>query len=322
MEGTMLVDRYGRQINYLRISVTDRCNLRCSYCMPAEGTDVFEQGDVLSYEDLERIIRVAAGLGMSKFRFTGGEPLVRRDLVPFIARVKAIPGVESLAISTNGLLLANHAEGLREAGIEKVNISIDSFDRMTFAKLTRLDVLPKVLAGLEAITRLGFPTIKINAVLLRGINDAEVPEFLELTKTTPYHVRFIEFMPYGEWHDRAELVVPAGEVIQRFEDAGFVPDRGPAGNGPARYWRFPGAPGTAGIISPVTNKFCENCNRIRLNARGELRGCLLDEGSLPLRPALDAGTDDAIRAAFARVLIVKPEKHYDLRTFHMSTIGG
>ncbi len=318
----MLVDRYGRLINYLRISVTDRCNLRCEYCMPADGTDLFEKADVLTYEDLERLIRVAVRLGITKFRFTGGEPLVRRELVPFIGRVRQIPGIESLAISTNGLLLAQHAEALRAAGIDKVNISIDSFRPETFARLARQDSLPKVIEGLEAVTRLGFPTIKINAVLLRGYNDGEIGDFLDLTRRARYHVRFIEYMPFGEWHDRADLVVPAAEVIARIEDAGFAPDRGPAGNGPARYWRHPGAPGTVGIISPVTDKFCENCNRVRVNAKGELRGCLLDEGAMPMSEALRQPDDAAIERIFARVLQAKPEKHYDLRTFHMSTIGG
>src|SRR5262249_18025684 len=156
------------KIDYLRISVTDRCNLRCEYCMPAEGTDLFEKGDVLTYEELERVIAVAAGMGISRFRFTGGEPLIRRELVPFLGRVKNIPGVATVAISTNGLLLAQHAQGLKDAGVDKINISIDSFDRATFAKLTRRDVLPTVLAGLEAATRLDAFTIKINAVLLRG----------------------------------------------------------------------------------------------------------------------------------------------------------
>jgi cyclic pyranopterin phosphate synthase len=317
----MLIDRYGRRIDYLRISVTDRCNLRCEYCMPAEGTDVFEKGDVLTYEELERVIAIAAGLGFSKFRFTGGEPLIRREIVPFLGRVKRIPGVESLAVSTNGLLLAQHVEGLRDAGVDKLNISVDSFDRATFAKLTRRDVLPTVLNGLEAATRIGAFTIKLNAVLLRGINDHELADFLDVSIRTSWHVRFIEYMPYGEWHDRQDLVVPCGEIIARIEAAGFQPDRGPSGNGPARYWRHPGAEGTVGVISPVTNKFCENCNRLRINARGELRGCLLDEGSVPLRPALQM-SDDAVRAVFERVLVTKPEKHYDLRTFHMSTIGG
>lgn len=318
----MLIDRYGRGIDYLRISVTDRCNLRCEYCMPAEGTDLFEKGDVLSYEELERVISVAARLGMSKFRFTGGEPLIRRELPAFLGRVKRIPGVATVAVSTNGLLLAQHAAALAESGVDKLNISVDSFDRATFAKLTRRDVLPAVLAGLDAATRLQAFTIKINAVLLRGINDHELEDFLDLSIRTEYHVRFIEFMPYGEWHDKADLVVPCGEIIERIEAAGFVPDRGPAGNGPARYWRHPGAAGTAGVISPVTNKFCENCNRIRINARGELRGCLLDEGSVSLKQALASTDDRAIEAVFARVLAIKPEKHYDLRTFHMSTIGG
>jgi cyclic pyranopterin phosphate synthase len=318
----MLVDRYGRTIDYLRISVTDRCNLRCEYCMPAEGTDVFEKGDVLRYEDLERIIGVAARLGMSKFRFTGGEPLIRRELVPFLGRVKRIPGVASIAISTNGLLLAQHAEGLRDSGVDKINISIDSFDRATFQRLTRRDVLPSVLNGLEAATRLSAFTIKINAVLLRGINDHELPDFLDLSIRTSHHVRFIEYMPFGEWHDRTDLVVPCREIVARIEGAGFVPDRGPSGNGPARYWRHPGAEGTVGVISPVTNKFCEGCNRVRLNARGELRGCLLDEGVVSLRDALASGRDEAVEEVFRRVLVVKPEKHYDLRTFHMSTIGG
>jgi cyclic pyranopterin phosphate synthase len=318
----MLIDRYGRRIDYLRISVTDRCNLRCEYCMPAAGTDVFEKGDILTYEELEKVIGVAAGMGIGKFRFTGGEPLIRRELVPFLGRVKKIAGVESVAISTNGLLLAQHAAGLRDAGVDKINISVDSFDRATFAKLTRQDVLPTVLRGLEAATKLDAFTIKINAVLLRGINDGELSDFLDLSIRTRYHVRFIEFMPYGEWHDRAELVVPCADIVARIEGAGFLPDRGPSGNGPARYWRHPGAEGTVGVISPVTNKFCEDCNRLRINARGELRGCLLDEGTVPLRTALAQNDDAAVKAVFERVLVTKPEKHYDLRTFHMSTIGG
>ncbi len=318
----MLIDRYGRRIDYLRISVTDRCNLRCQYCMPAEGTELFEKGDVLSYEDLERVIGVAVGLGIVKFRITGGEPLVRRDLVPFLARLRRnVPGIRSLAITTNGLLLAQHAQGLKDAGVDKVNLSLDSFRRDTFARLTRLDCLETVLEGLAALVRVGMPVIKLNAVLIRGENDDELEAFVALTAREPYHVRFIEFMPYGEWAGRSDAVVPVDEVISRIETAGGVPDRGPDGHGPAKYWRLPGAPGTVGVISPVTAKFCENCNRIRLNALGELRGCLLDEGMISLKDALKID-DDAVRAVFRRVLVEKPEKHYDLRTFHMSTIGG
>lgn len=318
----MLVDRYGRPIDYLRISVTDRCNLRCQYCMPAEGAEVFEKAEVLSYEDLERVVAVAVGLGIVKFRITGGEPLVRRDLVPFLARLRRnVPGIASLALTTNGLLLARHAAELKEAGVDKINLSLDSFRRETFAELARVDALDQVLEGLAAITAAGVRVIKINAVLLRGVNDDELEDFVAWTTREPYHVRFIEFMPYGEWADRADAVVPVGEVIARIEARGAVADRGPEGSGPARYWRVPGAPGTVGVISPVTAKFCEGCNRIRLNARGELRGCLLDEGMTSVKEALKLG-DDAVRAVFRRVLAEKPEKHYDLRTFHMSTIGG
>jgi cyclic pyranopterin phosphate synthase len=319
----MLIDRYGRRIDYLRISVTDRCNLRCQYCMPAEGAELFEKGELLSYEELERTIAIAVSLGIVKYRITGGEPLVRRDLVPFLARLRRnVPGIRSLAITTNGLLLAQAAEGLKEAGVDKVNLSLDSFRRETFARLTRLDCLPTVLEGLAAVRRVGMPVIKLNAVLVRGENDDELEDFVALTAREPYHVRFIEFMPYGEWAGRSDAVVPVAEVIARLEAAGAVRDHGPDGHGPARYWRLPGAPGTIGVISPVSAKFCESCNRIRLNALGELRGCLLDEGAVSLKAALRAGDDDGVRAVFRRVLAEKPEKHYDLRTFHMSTIGG
>ncbi|HYC78128.1 MAG TPA: GTP 3',8-cyclase MoaA [Planctomycetota bacterium] len=318
----MLVDRYGRRINYLRISVTDRCNLRCVYCMPAEGAEVFESAEILSYEDLHRVVGVAVDLGITRFRFTGGEPLVRRELTSFLARLKpAYPKIESLSLTTNGLLLARHAEALKAAGVDKLNVSLDSFRHEVFARLARLDALDAVLEGLAAATRVGIPVIKVNAVLLRGFNDDELEDFVAWTDRMPYHVRFIEFMPYGEWKDRHDAVVPVAEVVERIERAGCVPDRGPDGNGPARYWRRPGAPGTVGVISPVTNKFCENCNRIRLNARGELRGCLLDEGMVSLKEAVAAG-DDAVAAVFRRAIREKPEKHYDLRTFHMSTIGG
>lgn len=318
----MIVDPFGRRIDYMRISVTDRCNLRCRYCMPAEGTDWYPRRKILSYEQIEAVIRMAVRLGIRRFRFTGGEPLVRRDFVPFLARVNRMEGVESLALTTNGLLLAQFAEELKDAGVERVNLSIDSFRRETFRQLTRRDALAKVLEGLDAVTRLGFETIKLNCVLVRGVNDGEIPDFLGLTMRHPYHVRFIEFMPSGDWEGNTGSVVPAAEVIAAMEEQGFLPDRGPGGNGPARYWRFPGAPGTAGVISPVSAKFCESCNRVRLNAKGELRGCLLDEGMVSLKSALDAENDEEVKNLFLRVIAEKPEKHYDLRTFHMSTIGG
>jgi GTP 3',8-cyclase len=318
----MLVDRYGRKIDYLRISVTDRCNLRCLYCMPAEGADVFERGDVLTYEDLERVVSIATDLGIVKYRITGGEPLVRRDLVPFLARLrKNVPGIRSLGLTTNGLLLAHHARGLRDAGVDKINLSLDSFKRDVFARLARVDAFDKVMEGLDAALSVEFPTIKINVVLMRGENDVELEDFVAFADARGVHVRFIEFMPYGEWAGRDDAVVPVAEVVARIEATGAVADRGPDGAGPARYWRVPGAKGTVGVISPVTAKFCESCNRVRLNALGELRGCLLDEAALSLKDALHRG-DDAVREVFRRTLAAKPEKHYDLRTFHMSTIGG
>lgn len=318
----MLVDRYGRAITYLRISVTDRCNLRCQYCMPEEGTDLFAKSEILSYEELTEVVSVAVELGITKFRITGGEPLVRRDLTGWLGTLRAkVPGIRSLAITTNGLLLAPHAAALRAAGIDKVNLSLDSFDRDVFARLTRRDALADVLDGLRAAEAAGFPVIKLNAVLMRGWNDGEIPAFLDVARRRLLHVRFIEFMPNGEWTDPS-LVVPVGEVVDAIESAGFVRDRGPDGHGPARYWKHPDGVGTVGVISPVTAKFCEACNRIRLNARGELRGCLLDEDMVPLRDALRANGRDGVRGAFLRTLATKPEKHYDLRTFHMSTIGG
>ena len=318
----MLVDRYGRVIDYMRISVTDRCNLRCRYCMPEEGTELFERKHILSYEQLEKLVDLAITAGIKKFRFTGGEPLVRRDLVPFIGRVAAKPGVDSVGITTNGLLLEKFADDLFAAGVRRINLSLDSLDRETFRKLTHRDALEDVLRGLERVTELGFAPIKINAVLMRGINTDEIDDLLALTDRHAYHLRFIEFMPYGEWQDRQSYVVAADEIHAILESKGYARDAGPSGMGPAYYFRRPGAPGSVGIISPVSDKFCEGCNRLRLNAQGELRSCLLDSSMVNLKDAVDAEADDEVKRLFIHAVQTKPEKHYDLRDFHMVKVGG
>ena len=304
-------DQFGRRIEYLRVSVTDKCNLRCVYCMPLEGLPWLKKDEILSYEEIERIVRVMAGMGLRRVRITGGEPLVRRDLPKLAGMISAIPGIDDLSLSTNAVLLAEHVDALRAAGVARLNVSLDSLrpDRVD-AIARRPGSFPRIMEGLDAAERAGFDPIKINVVLIGGENDDEIPDFAKITRERPWHIRFIELMPTGSNLDlSANKFVSCAEALRRIRaiDA-LEPVAGPIGNGPARYYQFEGAPGTVGVITPMSHNYCDRCNRMRLTADGQLRPCLFGDLHTNLRDPLRAGAD--LVPLIEETLRIKPERHY------------
>ena len=324
-----LRDPYGRSINYLRLSVTDRCNLRCRYCMPAGGVRKLGHHDILSYEDLYRLARAAVSLGVEKVRVTGGEPLVRKGITRFLASLKQIPGLKRLVLTTNGVLLADMAEELRAAGVESLNVSLDSLRPDRFCRITRGGDLNKVLEGIAAAERVGFPYLKINSVVMRGVNDDEVTDFAALTLHKPFRVRFIEYMPTLQ-EKRGESLTIAGEELlaklsQTYSLEKVVKHEL---DGPAVYYRIKGAVGQVGFITPISCHFCNECNRIRITSTGIVKGCLFDNGVLDMKPLLAEGGDAALADALCRVVTMKPGRHTltagasDHAAFTMARIGG
>ena len=311
------LDAYNRPISYLRISVTDRCNLRCIYCMPPEGVPWHPHEEILRYAEIETIVRTAAELGINKIRLTGGEPLVRRGIVDLVRALARIPGIDDLAMTTNGTLLARYAADLAEAGLRRVNVSLDTLRPERFHSITRLGRLEDVLNGMEAAQQAGLEPIKINTVVMRGMNDDEVVDFARKTMETGWNVRFIEPMPVGngvlaegEWRKR---VVTGKEIRERIEAAlgPLEPAKMRVGNGPARYYRLPGADGTLGFITPISEHFCYRCNRLRLTADGQLRPCLLSDYEIDLRAPLRQGADVAqIKALILQGIRNKPMQHH------------
>ncbi|HET89443.1 MAG TPA: GTP 3',8-cyclase MoaA [Chloroflexi bacterium] len=311
------LDAYNRPISYLRISVTDRCNLRCVYCMPPEGVPWRPHEDILRYEEIETVVRAAAELGISKVRLTGGEPLVRLGLADLVRALARIPGIDDLAITTNGILLARYAEELAQAGLHRVNVSLDTLRPERFRRITRLGRLEDVLAGMEAARQADLDPIKINTVVIRGMNDDEVVDFARQTREAAWNVRFIELMPVGngglldgQWEERA---VTAREIRERIEAAlgGLEAAKMRAGSGPARYYRLPGARGTLGFITPISEHFCYQCNRLRLTADGQLRPCLLSDAELDLRTPLRQGATVAeIKGLLLEGIAHKPMQHH------------
>ena len=304
-------DGFGRRIEYLRISVTDKCNLRCVYCMPAEGLPWLGRSEILSYEEIESIVRVMASMGLKRLRLTGGEPLVRRDLPYLVERLAAVPGIEDIALSTNGVLLAEQAQALRAAGISRINVSLDSLRPDRIDALARRDgVHARIMAGLEAGERVGFAPIKINVVVMRDRNDDELETFARITTERPWHIRFIEVMPVADnLGISAQAYVPAPEMLQRIRAiAALEPVAGPTGNGPATYFQFAGAPGTVGVITPMSHNYCDRCNRMRLTANGRLRPCLFGELETDLRDPLRRG--EPIEPLIEHTLRIKPERHH------------
>ena len=308
-----LVDPFRRPITYLRVSVTDRCNLRCVYCMPEAGLPWLPNHNVLSYEEIEAIVRAAAHVGVRSIRLTGGEPLIRRELHRLVAKLAAIPGIDDLALSTNGLLLADQAAGLRAAGLQRVNISLDTLRADRFTAIARRPGLDRVLAGIDAALAHGLEPVKLNCVVMRGANDDEVEAFAELTRTRAVHVRFIEVMPVQENVElQREAWVSSDEVLARLGALGTLsPVPNPHGNGPARTFAYDGAPGTVGVISPLAHDYCERCNRVRLSADGRLKLCLFGDHLIDLRTPLRAGGgQDAIVGLLRAAMHIKPERHH------------
>jgi GTP 3',8-cyclase len=304
-------DGFGRRIEYLRISVTDKCNLRCVYCMPEEGLPWLRRDQLLRYEEIAEIVRVMAAMGLRRVRITGGEPLVRRDLPALVRMIRAVDGIEDIALSTNAVLLDELAEPLRDAGVNRLNVSLDSL------RPGRIDAIARragsaaaILRGLDAAERAGFAPIKLNCVVMRGRNDDEVAEFAAVTRERPWHVRFIEVMPTGDnlGVSRDEFV-SADEILARVRGIGALEAvAGPAGNGPARYFAFAGAPGTVGVITPMSHNYCEHCNRMRLTADGQLRPCLFGAIQTNLRDPLRRG--EPIEPLVRQTLRIKPERHW------------
>ncbi len=310
-EADRMVDQHGRRIEYLRVSVTDKCNLRCVYCMPMEGLPWLKREELLSYEEITTIVRTMAGMGLRRVRITGGEPLVRRDLADLVRMISAVPEIEDLSLSTNAVLLDDQAEDLRSAGIQRLNVSLDSLrPERVDAIARRPGSYPKIMAGLDAAERAGFEPIKINVVLIRGQNDDEIEDFAAITRERPWHVRFIEMMPTGANLDlSANQFISCTEALRRIEAIDSLePVAGPFGNGPARYHRFPGAPGTIGVITPMSHNYCDRCNRMRLTADGQLRPCLFGSLQTNLRDPLRAGDD--LVPHIVETLRTKPERHY------------
>jgi cyclic pyranopterin phosphate synthase len=310
MINVMMIDGHGRKINYLRLSVTDRCNLRCRYCMPSDGVPLLPHGEILSYEELFLVARTAVSLGIEKIRVTGGEPLVRKGILAFLSRLAGIPGLRQLVLTTNGLLLEEMAEPLKHAGVQRLNISVDSLDPENFLRITRRGDMVRVLDGIAAAARAGFP-IKLNMVVMRGVNDHEVVDFAALTLDKPYAVRFIEFMPSGaEEGDWRSLVVPGREILDRiakrypFEEISHGELAGPA-----KDFRIRGAAGTIGVITPVTGHFCRDCNRIRVTASGTARGCLFSRDELDLKPILREEGAPGLEKALLGIVRFKPDRH-------------
>ena len=312
-EGARLTDQFARRVSYLRVSVTDRCNLRCVYCMPEAGLPWIPTRDVLSFEEIETIVAAAASVGVRRVRITGGEPLVRPRLAELIARLRALARIEEIALSTNGLLLAEHAEGLAAAGLDRVNVSLDTLRPDRFARIARRPGLERVLAGIDAAIAAGLTPLKINCVVMRGENDDELAAFAEMTRQRAIWVRFIEVMPVIENVAlQRDAHLASDEILTRLGSLGALrPVAGPSGNGPARSYAFDGALGGIGVISPLSHEYCDRCNRVRLTADGRLRLCLFGGYELDLRTPLRGGaTRERLVELLQGSMLIKPERHH------------
>lgn len=322
-----ITDSFGRRISYIRISVTDRCNLRCIYCMPPEGVPLTPHSEILSYEEIQTVVQAASELGITRVRLTGGEPLVRMELPKLIHMLSSIKGIQELSLTTNGVLLRKYARELKEAGLARVNVSLDTLRKDKFRSITRLGELDDVLQGIEAAKEVGLNPIKINTVVMRGINDDEATRFAWTTYEKGWHVRFIELMPFMQGLEP----VPSRELRQRINLLGKLEPCDPVtGNGPAVYYRLPGAAGTIGFISPISqHSFCRRCNRLRLTPDGKLRSCLLREDEIDLKGPLrnNASIQELKKLILAAVANKKESHPFQVQSLklskrNMSQIGG
>lgn len=331
-------DKFGRKIDYLRISLTDRCNLRCIYCMPEKGVPWQPHDQILRIEEIARFVRLAAQQGVRKVRLTGGEPLVRKGVVELVRDIAATPGIEDVSLTTNGILLPEMARDLKDAGLSRVNISLDTLDPVQFTYITRRGSIEDVFKAIDAALEVGFDPVKINAVAVRSL-DQDFLGFAKLSLDRPLHVRFIEYMPVGDTSVDAgtgwgkDDVIPSEElfdIINERAAAAGLPALRPAGAtkplgwGPARYFEFPDALGTVGFISPLSRHFCSECNRLRVTADGKVRPCLFSDTEYDVRTALREGDDAAVRDVLLTALGAKPDDHHDKvgTDRKMSQIGG
>lgn len=323
-------DKKHRSIEYLRISVTDRCNLRCVYCMPEEGISCLTHSDILTFDEIIKICKSGAQLGIRKIKLTGGEPLVRKDLVELVKRIKAIPEIEEITLTTNGLLLEKQLDALIEAGISKINISLDTLDKNRFKEITRVDGLETVLKAIQNAAHHPKLQVKVNSLIARDFNEDELLKLATLAKELPVSVRFIEVMPIGMGRNLS--TISQSEMIEKLEKqyGKLIPYEGKLGNGPARYYEIPGFSGKLGFISAVSECFCEGCNRIRLTANGDLKLCLHSTKGLALRDLLRKGiSQEELTQIIAEAILNKPEKHHfndasgsDIENKIMAQIGG
>lgn len=307
-----LIDACNRHLNYLRVSITDRCNLACGYCLPEDSVPRLAHTTILRYEEILRIVRVAVRLGITKVRVTGGEPLVRRGVCDFLAELAAVPGLRDLSLTTNGVLLTENIERIRSAGITRLNISLDTLRPERYRAITGRDFFGRVWEGILAAQSLGFHPIKLNAVALHGVNDDELIDLARLCWDHPFHVRFIEFMPIGrsQFAGKPTLLVP--EIMQRISALGpLIPVPRSEHDGPARRFRIEGARGEIGFISAISRHFCDRCNRLRLTASGQLRPCLMSDCQEDLKGPMRSGcSDDALTELFFKTIQRKPSDHH------------
>ena len=325
-----LIDNYKRHLNYLRISITDRCNLRCLYCAPGGLVPKQSHGNILRYEEILRIVRVGVRLGISKVRLTGGEPLLRNGVYEFLNDLVAIDGLSDISLTTNGVLLAQNAETIRDAGIRRVNISLDTLKADKFKTITGYDLFDQVWAGIEKAHALGFDPIKLNVVALKGYNDDEFVDLARLSMTYPFHIRFIEYMPIGNPLMKHGDYILAPDIKALLSPLGnLTPVQKKRDGGPAVRYRIDGAVGEIGFIQAMSQHFCRTCNRLRLTANGQLRPCLLSDKQLDIKgPLRGGGSDDDLKAVFLQAVQHKQESHHfspgSLSRVHdpMSGIGG
>jgi len=323
-----LIDSHGRKINYLRLSVTDRCNLRCQYCMPPAGVAKCTHSDILSFEELYDLAAAAVGLGIEKIRVTGGEPLVRKGILPFLERLAKLPGLRELVLTTNGTLLTQMAQDLKAAGVRRLNVSLDSLDPVVFSKITRGGRLADVIDGLHAAEQAGLP-IKLNMVVMRGINDNEILDFAALTLRKPYAVRFIEYMPAiqeANWQDR---VYTGADILKRIsQQYQLVSAATQVCAGPAQNFLIRGAVGMVGLITPLSGHFCASCNRIRVTSNGKIRSCLFSDEGTDIRPVLSQRDPELLARTLRQLVEAKPGMHQmsvaesSHEAFSMVDIGG
>jgi len=307
-----LLDTNGRNINYLRISITDRCNLRCRYCMPYDGVEKLGHYSILNLEQIARLVKVAAGVGIRKVRLTGGEPLVRKNICQLIRYIREVPEIDDLSLTTNGTLFNNMAKDLQAAGLDRVNFSLDTLVAHKFQYITRQGKLGDVTRAIDKAMVLKMDPVKINTVLIRGFNDNEILDFASLAYDYPLHIRFIEFMPVGDlqfWtHDNIVTSYETMNIIK--QKYGLLEGKKVKGSGPAKYYNLEGGLGSVGFISPMSNHFCSECNRIRMTAEGKLRGCLYDKTEWDLKLAIENGAaDEELQQIFLQTINSKPDKH-------------